>query len=359
MKKRIFTILKYLFFFGIGIFLVWWQFSKMTAVEKDQFAESLKHAHYWLLIPVIILAISSHISRAIRWKILIEPMGYHPATSTTFYSVMCGYLVNTFVPRGGEIVKCSLMHRYEKIPMNKLVGTILIERVFDLVCYFILIVFTILVQIKYVSHFVNEKLEKLVSAKNGTPLWIKVVGIILLLVLIIILIKWIFRKYAHHRHIISMKGFHLGLSEGFRTIKNMKNRGWFLAHTFFIWLMYLLEIYVGFSALEATSNLTIIHACSVLSLATLGMIVSPGGIGAFPLAVQEVLKIYDIDNVSFGWLIWGASTAIILIGGLICLGILLYKNKQLHLAKSLKTEIIDDFKINNSGINPEHSLKDE
>jgi hypothetical protein len=91
---------------------------------------------------------------------------------------------------------------------------------------------------------------------------------------------------------------------------------------------------VGFSALSATSHLGIVEACSVLSLATLGMIVSPGGIGAFPLAVQEVLLIYNIDNVSFGWLIWGVSTAIILVVGLISFGLLLRQNKKLHEAKS-------------------------
>ena len=94
--------------------------------------------------------------------------------------------------------------------------------------------------------------------------------------------------------------------------------------------MYTLEIYVGFNAISATSHLGIAQACSVLSLATLGMIVSPGGIGAFPLAVQEVLLIYNIDNVSFGWLIWGVSTAIIIIGGLISFGLLMYKNKKMH-----------------------------
>ena len=342
-----------MFFLGLGIFLVWWQFSKMTADDKAQFSESLKHANYWLLLPVIILAIFSHISRAVRWKILIEPLGYHPSTATTFYSIMCGYFVNTFVPRGGEILRCSLMHRYEKIPMNKLIGTILIERVFDLVCYFVLIVFTILFQIKYVSHYINEKLEKLVASKNGSPFWLKVTGIILILILVVMGIKWIFKKYANHRHIISIKGFHLGLAEGFRTIKRLKNRGWFVAHTFFIWMMYILEIYVGFKSLAATSGLSVIHACSVLSLATLGMIISPGGIGAFPLAVQEVLKIYDINNISFGWMIWGVSTGIVLVGGIISFALLLYKSKRLHLTNSLKEEIIEDLKINPSSAKTE------
>ena len=92
--------------------------------------------------------------------------------------------------------------------------------------------------------------------------------------------------------------------------------------------MYLLQIHIGFSVLSATSHLGIAEACSVLSLATLGMIVSPGGIGAFPLAVQEVLLIYNVDNVSFGWLMWGVATAIIVVVGLICFGLLIYKNKR-------------------------------
>lgn len=334
MRKKFLLILKYLFFLALGFFLVWWQFDKMTALQKTQFFESLKHADYWLLVPVITMAILSHISRSVRWKIIIEPMGYKPSTANTFYAVMSGYLVNTFIPRGGELVKCHLLNRYEKIPMNKLVGTILIERAFDLVCYFVLIILTILIQIKHVSAFVKQKLSELAATKNGMPFWGKILIFILVIMALWVVVRWLFRKFSHHRYVINIKGFHIGLREGLGTLKNLKNRGWFIAHTLFIWLMYLLEIYVGFSALSATSHLGIVEACSVLSLATLGMIVSPGGIGAFPLAVQEVLLLYNIDNVSFGWLIWGVSTAIIIVAGLISFGLLLHKNKKLHEAKS-------------------------
>ncbi len=103
MKRKFLTVLKYVFFLGLGLFLVWWQFDKMTALQKEQFSESLRHAKYWLIFPVIIMAILSHVSRAIRWKILIEPMGYKPSTANTFYSVMTGYLANTFVSRAGEM----------------------------------------------------------------------------------------------------------------------------------------------------------------------------------------------------------------------------------------------------------------
>lgn len=334
MKKKIFTILKYVFFLALGFFLVWWQFDKMTAVQKAEFSESLKRANYWLIIPVVIMAIFSHISRSVRWKILIEPMGYHPSTTNTFYSVMVGYLANTFLPRVGEILKCSLLSKYEKIPMNKLIGTILIERLFDFLCYFILIAITILIQIRYVSDFVKEKFSEIFSSGSSRfPIWLKLSVAALLVVILIGVVRWIFRKYAHHRYIISIKGFHIGFKEGIYSIKNLKNRGWFLAHTVFIWSLYLLQIYVGFFALPDTAHLGITQACSVLSLATLAMIVSPGGIGAFPLAVQEVLLIYNVDNISFGWIMWGTSTAIIIVLGLISLLLLMHKNKKLHEAK--------------------------
>lgn len=338
MKTKVLTILKYLLFFAIGIFLVWWQFSKMSALQLSQFKESLKHANYWLVLPVTIMAILSHLSRAVRWKILMAPMGYKPRTSTTFYTIMTGYLVNTFLPRAGEILKCSLLSKYTKIPMNKLIGTVLVERAFDLFCYLILIIFTIIIQIKFVSQYIREKLSGLTSTKHGMPGWIKIIVFISLIIILIAFIKWLFKKYAHHPHIINVKGFHIGLTEGLRTIRHLKRRRWFLAHTLFIWTMYLLEIYTGFFALDATSHLNLINASTVLSLATLGMIVSPGGIGAFPLAVQEVLLLYNIDNVSFGWLIWGISTAIIIVGGIICFLLLIYQKKKIYEAATISRQ---------------------
>jgi uncharacterized protein (TIRG00374 family) len=279
------------------------------------------------------MSVLSHISRAVRWKILIEPLGYKPSIKNTFYSVMSGYLVNTFLPRVGEILKCSLLARYEKIPMNKLLGTIIIERIFDLICYFILIIITFLIQLNYISDFVKQKFEQLANNNRGFEAWLTLLIVILILTAIIIILWLIFKKFAHHDSLIKIKNFYNGLREGFNTIRKLKKRQWFLAHTLFIWSMYLMQIYIGFYALSATAHLGITEAFSVLSLATLAMIVSPGGIGAFPLAVQEVLLIYNVDNISFGWLMWGISTTIIIVLGLISFGLLVYKNKRLYEAK--------------------------
>jgi glycosyltransferase 2 family protein len=333
MRKKIFAVLQYLVFLGIGIFLTWWQFSEMTPVERVQFRESLLHARYIFIIPIAIIAILSHISRAMRWKIMIEPMGYHPSTHNTFYATMCGYLANTFLPRAGEILRCTLLGRYEKIPVNKLIGTILTERVFDLFCYFLVIIFTISVQINTVSNFVKKKIL-LISDKNANfPWWQTLLVILIAGLLIFLFLKWIFKNYSSHRHIIKLKGIHIGLKEGFTTIFRLKKRRSFILHSIFIWTMYLMEIYIGFQALSATSGLGLGAALSVLSLATLAMIVAPGGIGAFPVAVQQVLLIYSIDNISFGWLMWTVATGIIIVAGLISFGLLIYTNKRNDEAK--------------------------
>jgi uncharacterized protein (TIRG00374 family) len=333
MKKKLIAILKYLVFLGIGIFLMWWQLSKMTPDQRFWFRDSLKHANYIVIIPIMIIAIFSHISRAVRWKIMIEHMGYHPSTSNTFYATMCGYFANTFIPRAGEVLRCTLLARYEKIPVNKLIGTILVERFFDLFCYFLIIIFTICVQLNTVSGFIEKKVL-LISNKNPVfPWWVILLVLVVAGILITIFVKWILKRHSNHRHIIKLKGFHIGLKEGFTTILLLKKRKLFLFHTAFIWTMYLLEIYIGFYALSATSGLGLGAALSVLSLATLAMIVAPGGIGAFPVAIQQVLLIYSIDNISFGWLMWGVSTAIVIVAGLISFGLLINNNKKNNEAK--------------------------
>lgn len=328
MKKKLFSILKYAAFLGIGIFLTWWQFSKMTSIQKIQFRQSLLHANYIYLLPVFIVTVLGHLSRAIRWKILIEPMAYHPKTSNTFYATMGGYFANTFLPRVGEILRCTLLSRYENIPTTKLIGTILVERAFDLLCYFFLLIITFLIQIETVSDFIKDKINRLNAMKQGISVPLIILAVLIALFVIIFIFKWLFNRYQHHHYIIKLKGFHLGLKEGYSTILHLKKRKKFLAHSIFIWTCYLFEIYIGFSALNATSGLGIGAAFSVLSLATLAMIVSPGGLGAFPIAVQQILLIYNVDNIFFGWLMWGVTTGIIIVVGLISFVLLIYQNKK-------------------------------
>lgn len=331
MRKKISLLLQYFIFLGGGIFLIWWQFDKMTPAQFAAFKLALSSADYRILIPVIFMSVASHVSRSQRWRILIAPMGYKPSLVNTFGVTMVGYLANSFVPRLGEILKCTLLGKYEKIPVQKLIGTIVIERVFDVICYLIFIFFTVMIQYQLVGNFVKDKVIGLMITNTGTPLWAKALLIIGIIFITIYLLRFILKKYAAGKIFQRINIFFAGLKEGIASIKKLQQRGWFLLHTLFIWTMYLLQIYVGFLAIPAVAHLGLNAACSVLTLATLAMIVTPGGIGTFPTAIFLVLTLYKIDQSTgeaFGWLMWGATTFIVLFFGLLSMCLLYFINTK-------------------------------
>ncbi len=330
MLKRFLSIFQYVFFLGGGLFLVWWQLNSMTAIEKKEFYNSLKNVNYWIAIPILLMSIASHISRSMRWQILMEPLGYQPKLKNVFSVTMIGYLINTAVPRLGEVVKCTLLAKHEKLRADKLIGTIIIERTFDLICYLLFICVTVLIQIDKVGSYAKEKIDDM-SRSSGMPVWLEIIIIGVIITLFIFLIKFLFKKYPDNKLILKINNIVKGIAEGFRTIKKIKNRKAFLLHTGFIWLMYLSQIYIGFKSMEGIDHLGIQAAFSVLSLATLSMILTPGGIGSFPIFVMQTLSIYTIAaplGKAFGWLMWGVSTGIVLMVGLICLVALPYINRE-------------------------------
>jgi glycosyltransferase 2 family protein len=312
MNKRLLSILQYVLFLGGGIFLVWWQLRDMDEEKRKHFYDALNNANYWLIFPIICMALLSHLSRSMRWKLLMEPLGYDPALKNVFASTMVGYLANSAIPRLGEILKCGILAKYEKLKVDKLVGTIVLERTF-----------TVLIQLNLVGNYFRTELSKIS--------WLKAVILVGAIVFIIVLLRFLLKEFPHNKVIIRINTFIKGIGEGFKTIKKLKKVKLFIAHTIFIWSMYLLQIYLGFRAMEGTSGLSISAACSVLTLATLAMIATPGGIGVFPIFVMETLILYGISTglgQAFGWLIWGVSTSILIITGFICLIILPYINRK-------------------------------
>lgn len=323
MQKRLFSILQYVLFLGAGIFLVWWQLKDMTEENRKSFYAALRNADYWLILPIIVMTLLSHLSRSMRWKLLMEPLDYKPALKNVFAVTMVGYLANSAIPRLGEVLKCGLLAKYEKLKVDKLVGTIVIERAFDFFCYLVFIAVTVLIQLDLVGNYFQKELSDIA--------WIKILMIIAAIVLLVLLIRFLFKKYPESKVINKVNTFIKGIGEGFKTIKKLRHKKLFILHTLFIWSMYLLQIYLGFRAMEGTAGLGLNAACSVLALATLAMIASPGGIGFFPIFVMQTLLLYGINAAlgkAFGWLIWGVSTGIIIIVGFTCLIILPYLNRN-------------------------------
>src|SRR3954468_23535227 len=167
MKKTVFTALKYVFFLGLGIFLVWWSIHNMGDKNWNECKNALSSAKYFLFIPVFFILSASHMSRAIRWKILMKPMGYNPRLANTFFAVMIGYLANLALPRLGEVLKCTILGKYEKVPADKLVGTIVAERAFDVASLIAVLMITIGIQYDVIGTYAANKLSQIFENKAG------------------------------------------------------------------------------------------------------------------------------------------------------------------------------------------------
>src|SRR6478752_7344978 len=174
MNKRLVSILQYLFFLGLGVFLVWWSLHQIPDSKWGEFKNSLETANYWLLVPVFFILSLSHILRALRWRVLMLPMGYTPSLINTFFAVMIGYLANLAVPRLGEVLKCTILARYEKVPAEKLVGTIVAERAVDVLSLGIVFLLAMISQYDVVGEFGMQLFKQLFENSTGHFSWIRV-----------------------------------------------------------------------------------------------------------------------------------------------------------------------------------------
>ena len=331
MKKILVTAAQYIFFLGLGILLLWWTTKNLTADEIRQLKDALKDANYFLVIPAMILLLLSHFSRALRWKILMEPLNFQPSTLNTFFAVMLSYFFNLLVPRLGEVMKCTILARYEKTPVDKLIGTMVAERAIDVICLLLVIFTTILLQIDIVGEFAMTEFRKAYGTKAGgidvTSLLIAV-GIFLAAVFMIV---WLMRRYNHVGIIGKINTGLKGIWMGLTSIRFVKRKWAFVFHTVFIWAMYLMSIRLGFYAMESVSHLGIKPSFTILSFGSLAMIITQGGIGAYQLAVEKTLTLYGINEVNglaFGWLLWAVQTLLVLIVGFLCLMLLPVFNKK-------------------------------
>ena len=193
MKKPILTILQYLFFLGIGIFFVWLSIKNIDHEKWLKIKDAIARAKHWLIIPACIVLLLAHYSRAMRWKILMEPLGYNPSNFNTFAAVMIGYLVNAGVPRLGEVVKCTLLARYEKVRADRLVGTIVMERAVDVVCLLIVFVVTLIFQGSIIGEHVANKFSSFFSDNTGHTSILKI-AIVLSSIIVFIFILYFFFK---------------------------------------------------------------------------------------------------------------------------------------------------------------------
>lgn len=333
MNKKILSVIQYILFLGLSIFLVWWSVRKISDKGWEDIKNAFRNANYLLVIPVMITLLLSHYSRALRWKILMEPLGYTPRIFNTYMAVLIGYMANLAVPRLGEVLKCTILARYEKVPADKLVGTIVAERAFDVVCLALVIITTLLTQADLIGGYINETLNEILKSKTGSFSTTRIFIMLAVLLAVILSAIIVLKKFKHIRFIQKIKTIFEGIWHGITSVRYLKNKGWFVFHTIFIWSMYLLSVQIGFWAMKETAGYHIPQALSVLTMGSLAMIVPApgGGLGVYPLFVEKTMLAYNLKDTlgfAFGQLMWSVQFFFALLSGGIALALLPYFNKQ-------------------------------
>lgn len=330
-KKRIIVALQFIFFLGLGIFLVWWMARGIDEKGWIQIRASLKQANYWLFLPVLLMMLLSHYIRALRWKILMEPLGHKPTSFLVFNAVMVGYFANLLFPRLGEVLKCTILARYEKVGPDKLIGTIVAERTVDLFSLLFIFFLTIIFQIDIVGEYALSLLRAAFHKDGEGFSATRALLIAGSVILVIAFLYFLLNRLQHISFFKKIKDVLKGILSGLNSIRYMKKRGLFIFYSLFIWALYLMSARIGFYALQEVSHLGIKPALSIISFGSIGMIVTQGGIGAYQYAVQETLLLYGVDKLigfTFGWILWLAQTAVILVGGVVCAAILPFMHKK-------------------------------
>ena len=309
-------VLKIVLPLALGSFLVWYSLSD---ISLEILGNYFKEAKYSFIFLGLFFGILSHLSRAYRWKFMLEPLGFKPKFINSILAVLVGYLVNLAIPRAGEISRATVMTNYEKIPFEKAFGTIVAERIADLIMMLSIIAITLFVQFDFIYDLLT---------KNFNPLKISI-GFAVLIVGFYIFTSFV--KKATSGFLLKIKTFISGLIEGVTSIFKMKNKWAFIFHTLFIWAMYVAMFWATIPAIEGLNvpfgGILIGFIAGGFSIAA-----TNGGIGLYPIAVASALALFDIPAetaTAFGWIMWTAQTAMIIIfGGLAFLLLPIYNKNR-------------------------------
>lgn len=287
-------------------------------VDPNEIWDKIKTANpYWILLALGI-SILSHISRARRWNLLLEPLGYKPSLKNTFLAVMTGYFGNIFIPRGGEVMRCVVLNRADKVPMTSSFATVVAERVIDLLCLGALVVFSLFLEYDKFLSLIQDGLKR----KGGEPSlisqylpWLVIVGVGCLAMLVI---------FRNNFLILKVRNFVVKLfTEAYLSFIKLEKKKEFIFQTVFIWAAYYLMTYLVFFSLPFTSGLGPMAGLVILIAGAIGMSVpASGGAGPFHFFVAFGLTIFyglkEDDGIAYAFVLHSSGLVLSLVLGGVC-----------------------------------------
>ena len=286
MKKA----LKYILPIGLGFALLNWVFKDIDLLVTLQ---SFKDANYFLVFLAAVLALLAHLSRAARWNIMLEPMGYKPSLKNTSIAVLIGYLTNLVFPRAGELARSASLQKSENVPFDKSFGAVIAERIIDV------LILGVLVLVNLLLEFGRIKLLFVDLFGNQSPINFLLIGGVFLLLCVLVLV--IFQKYKERfLKIVLLKkifDFTAGLRSGLLSVLKIEKSAKFFMHTFFIWAMYYVSTYFLCKAVSLGDSLSFLAVLTILVMGSIGMAVPTiGGIGSYHLLVGKIVALYGLSN---------------------------------------------------------------
>lgn len=297
--------------------MVWYSLSRISV---DELIKYFKKADYTWIVLGMFLGLLSHLSRAYRWRFQLDPMGYKIKLRNSIMAVFATYLINYTIPRAGEVARASILTNYEGVPFEKGFGSIVAERIADLIVMLCIIVVTLFLQFDFIYGFLIEKF-------NPTK-----VIIALILVLLLVLLFFNYIKRSNSKLALKVKAFVNGLIEGVLSIFKMKKKWAYIFHTLFIWGMYLLMFYVTSFSLNQTQDIPLAAILIGFIAASFSIAATNGGIGSYPEAIVLAFSLFSISedpSRAFGWIMWSSQTLMIIVfGGLSLIYLPIYNRKS-------------------------------
>lgn len=331
-KKNTKSIIQFIILLSVGILLTWLSL-KSVWTEKDKIIDSFKNANYLWVGVSICIAFFSHWLRAFRWNYLLKPLGHSVKPANALGAVLVGYFANYGLPRMGELTRCTLVAKYDKVPFEVALGTVITERIVDMLLLLVIFVLTLFAQFTQLKGLANEyiiepllkKLENVSEHPTGLIILIVVIATV---IIGFMLIRKKLANILKGKFGTIIKGFGNGLS----SVKDIDRKFQFVILSVAIWASYFYSLYVCFFAFSGTSSLGHSECLVLLLFGTFGVVFSPGGLGAYPAIISGLLTAtYHVDIVSavaFPWMTWTSQFVLVVILGIISLVLLPIINKQ-------------------------------
>lgn len=304
---------------GLGVFFIWYIYSSFTPEQLAETKAQFSRANYGFVTLSVFFSILSHISRSYRWSFMLEPLRYYPKLANNFMAISVGYLMNIFIPKSGEISRGIILDKYEGVPFEKGFGTIITERVVDLIFLLGIASIALLLKFDVLAEYISKSIPK-------PTIYVAIAGITCLGIVV-----FLFLKFSKSKTNMKLRTFVLGLKDGIFSILRMKKKGAFIFHTCLIWGLYLLSFYTALFALEETTTISFGTIITAFAVGSFTFAFTNSGFGTYPAALAGILFIFGVSKtvgIAFGWIVWTSNIASLLFFGCLSLLILPIYNRS-------------------------------